>query len=70
MDVISLYVMDISMADNTSGVDRYIQTLIDGLKQYGHIRLYWIRLLHSSNCVLHREEHTDGYVKIEIPLPQ
>lgn len=70
MDVISLYIMDISMTDNTSGVDRYIQMLINGLKQYKHIKLYWIRMLHSSNCILNNEEYANDYVKIEIPLPQ
>ncbi len=67
---INLYLMDMSHADNTSGVDRYIHTLLKGLETYTHIKVYWINLKHDNTILFHREEQTEFYTKITIPLPQ
>ena len=57
-------------ADNTSGVDRYIETLLKGLVSYPFIRVHWIHLRNDKTMLFHREECNDSYTKITIPLPQ
>lgn len=66
----NLYLMDMSNAQNTSGVDRYINTLIKGLENYTDIQVHWIQLLHDDSRLLHSEEHVANYVKFTIPMPQ
>lgn len=70
MEPFNLYLMDMSHADNTSGVDRYMHTLLKGLETYAHIRVYWIHLRHDMTVLFHYEERTEFYTKITIPLPQ
>lgn len=67
---INLFLMDISHASNTSGVDRYISTLIGGLQQLTHIRVHWIHLTDDKKLQFPKEENVGHYVKISIPLPQ
>lgn len=62
--------MDMSHADNTSGVDRYIHTLLKGLEAYPNIHTCWIHLLNDASFLLPQEEQTEFYTKIIIPLPQ
>lgn len=59
-----------SHAGNTSGVDRYIGTLLKGLEPYPYIRVHWIHLRHDSELLFHHEEQIESYIKITIPLPQ
>ncbi|KAF5040915.1 D-inositol-3-phosphate glycosyltransferase [anaerobic digester metagenome] len=70
MEPFNLYLMDMSHADNTSGVDRYMHTLLKGLEAYAHIKVYWIHLRHDTTILFHYEERTEFYTKITIPLPQ
>lgn len=62
--------MNMSVANNTSGVDRYIQVLIEGLELLGRFDLYWINFCHDPARRLLKEERKDGYVKTIIPLPE
>ena len=62
--------MDMSHADNTSGVDRYMGILLEGLGKYPFIRVYWIHLRHDPSILFYNEEQTPFYTKITIPLPQ
>lgn len=66
----NLYLMDISYAKNTSGVDRYMQILADGLKHHPHIRVVWIQLRKDTKLVFPSEESCAHYTKVTIPLPQ
>lgn len=67
---INLFLMDISHASNTSGVDRYVSTLIGGLQNFTHIRVHWIHLTDDEELQFPQEEKVKHYVKISIPLPQ
>ena len=62
--------MDMSHADNTSGVDRYIGTLLKGLAALPFIHVHWIHLRNDSTMLFHCEEQHERYTKITIPLPQ
>lgn len=62
--------MDMSHANNTSGVDRYMGTLLKGLQNYPFIKVHWIHLRHDLSILFHSEEQTPFYTKITIPLPQ
>jgi len=62
--------MDMSHAGNTSGVDRYIGTLLKGLENFPYIRVCWIHLRHDPSILFYSEEQTSYYTKITIPLPQ
>jgi glycosyltransferase involved in cell wall biosynthesis len=61
--------MDMSQEDNTSGVDRYINTLLFGLEAYPAIRVFRIQFV-SGRLFLHREETKPNYIHVVIPLPQ
>ena len=67
---INLFLIDMSHADNTSGVDRHISMLLKGLKAYPFIRVHWIHLLHGGEILFYREEYHESYTKMTIPLPQ
>ena len=67
---INLFLIDMSHADNTSGVDRHVETLLKGLASYPFIHVYWIHLRNDNTMLFHREECNDSYTKITIPLPQ
>lgn len=70
MEPINLFLMDMSHAGNTSGVDRYMGTLLKGLRDCPFIRVYWIHLRHDPFILFHSKEQTPSYTKITIPLPQ
>lgn len=70
MKLINLFLMDMSMIDNTSGVDRYMETLLKGLEMYPFIRVHWIQLQFNKSMLFHSEEQHPSYTKITIPLPQ
>ena len=62
--------MDMMNAHNTTGVDRYVNTLINALKNIPTIQLYWVCFCNDNNLLLHQEMVMDGYVKYIVPLPQ
>lgn len=68
--VINLFLMDISHAANTSGVDRHISTLIGGLQNFNHICVHWIHFTDEASLLFPVEEVTAHYIKISIPFPQ
>jgi glycosyltransferase involved in cell wall biosynthesis len=67
---INLYLIDMSHASNTSGVDRYVSTLIGGLREYPEIKLHWIHLRNDDKLLFPKEEKIEHYVKYSIPMPQ
>ena len=69
MEVVHLYIMDMSLSGSTSGVDRYIEKLLEGLKHYPSVCVHWIQFLYDENLILYREEQTEYYTKITFPLP-
>lgn len=62
--------MDMANSENTSGVDRYVNTLLKGLESYPSIHIHWIHLQHNKSMLFHYEEHNPFYTKVTIPLPQ
>lgn len=69
MKKISLFLMDMSEEGKTSGVTRYLETLLRGLKTYPNIEVCWIRLVHSQNLLIHRIKKVDNHIEYIIPLP-
>lgn len=67
---INLYLIDMSEATNTSGVDRYVDTLVHGLQSYTDIKIHWIHLRRDSELLFPREEQVEECIKYTIPLPQ
>lgn len=61
--------MDMSHANATSGVDRYMEMLISGLISHGGIRLLWLHLVNDPDLLLYRREEHEGYTKVTYPLP-
>lgn len=70
MNTLNLYLMNISHAGNTSGVDRYIDTLINGLKNYPYIHVVWIHLLKDDAVLFPTEDKMANYIKMTLPVPQ
>lgn len=70
MSTINLYIIDMSDASNTSGVDRYVNTLINGLRYYPKIKVHWIHLRNDGKLLFPKEEKIEHYVKYTIPMPQ
>lgn len=66
---VNLYIMDMSISGNTSGVDRYISMLLRGLSLYQNINVYRINLEHDPSTLFVREEVSDKYTRITVPLP-
>ncbi len=70
MSIINLYLIDMSHASNTSGVDRHVSTLIGGLRDVADIQVYWIHLRNDNTLLFPKEEKIGHYTKYSIPLPQ
>lgn len=70
MKTINLYIVDMSHASNTSGVDRYVGTLIGGLKAFSNVKIHWIHLRNDTTLLFPKEEVIEHYIKYTIPLPQ
>lgn len=67
----NLYLLDISNANNTNGVDRHISELIAGLK--GRLSaecLYHIRFIVGGRQLLHHTEIFPDVTCITLPLPE
>jgi len=59
-----------SNASNTSGVDRYIESLLKGLTRIGTYEIIWLSLRNDPQLFIHKEEKKEGYKKIILPLPE
>lgn len=70
MDPINLYIMDISSPESTSGVDRHIEKLLEGLKGIDAINVHRIQFFYNSSLILYRDEEKDYYREMTFPLPQ
>ena len=70
MGILHLCIMDISLAESTSGVDRYVENLLKGLMGFSFIQIHWIQFLRDESLILFREEQNEDYIKITFPLPQ
>lgn len=70
MLLINLYLIDISHATNTSGVDRYVSTLINGLRNVADLQVHWIHLRNDDRLLFPKEEKIGHYTKYSIPMPQ
>ncbi len=64
-----LVVMNIDNENTTSGVTRYVQMLLGGLKSYSSIQVVYICLMSSNTLIFPRITRQDGYLEILFPLP-
>lgn len=67
----SVYLLDMTQAGSTNGVDRHLSCLLSGLS--GVLppeRLFHIRFVLGGRAVLRRTERLAGYTQITIPLPE
>lgn len=69
MKTINLFLTDINVSGNTSGVDRYLTVLIDGLKHYPYINICRINFRHDPERLLYGETVKEGYREVVIPMP-
>ena len=69
MDAIHLYLLDLSYEGNTSGVDRYIDSLLAGLESRAFVHVHRIQFL-VGNILFHREEKKQNYTQVVVPMPQ
>lgn len=69
MKTINLFLTDINVSGNTSGVDRYLTVLIDGLKHYTYINICRINFRHDPERLLYGETVKEGYREVVIPMP-
>jgi glycosyltransferase involved in cell wall biosynthesis len=67
---INLFIFDISNSHNTSGVNRYITTLLNGLKNYSFIHICRIQFIQNAPILFHKEEINENYTNVTIPYPQ
>lgn len=66
-----IFLMNMSHTNNTSGVDRYIETLLRGLFSHRErFDLYWICLVNDPGKIISETVKCDCCTKIIIPLPQ
>lgn len=70
MEKINLFLMDMSDDQLTSGVDRYLSVLTEGLKKYAFLSVCRIRLVRSASVRFPREKTTDFGTEVVLPLPQ
>ena len=69
MQRLNLFIMDISSPESTSGVDRYIEMLLYGMKNTPNIHIHWIHFLYNSSLIIYKEEKYEYYTKTTFPLP-
>lgn len=67
----NIYLLDITNADSTNGVDRYISCLLEGLTKVKSInRIYHISFIAGSRKLFRQVEEKEGYTCLKIPLPE
>lgn len=67
----NVYILDISNAESTNGVDRHISELLLGLSSVLPAdRLFHIRFVMGGRTILHREESLPYGTQITLPLPE
>jgi len=69
MKTINLFLTDMNVSGNTSGVDRYLSVLKDGLKHYPHVNVCRINFRHDPEQLLCTESVKDNYKEVVIPMP-
>ncbi|MDL2223481.1 glycosyltransferase family 4 protein [Bacteroidales bacterium OttesenSCG-928-M11] len=70
MKPINLYILNIGNATATSGVDRYLNVLLNELKNYSSdIHIYKIELIRDRSLIFHEQIEKEGYIEINIPFP-
>ncbi|MEY8685303.1 glycosyltransferase family 4 protein [Bacteroides sp. AN502(2024)] len=69
MEKINLFLMDMSEDGTTTGVTRYMETLLRGLSACPDIEVCWIRLVHSRSKLIHRLGRVGNHLEYIIPLP-
>lgn len=70
MKIINLFLADINVFGNTSGVDRYMSVLTENLKLHPFINVCRIHFRYDSHMFLWYESEDKGYKEIFIPMPQ
>lgn len=70
MEAVYLYIMDINLSEGITGVDRYVEKLIEGLKHYQNIQVYRIQFQLNEKLILYSEEQRDNCTIVTLPLPQ
>ena len=66
----NIYILNIGNATATSGVDRYLNVLLQEVKSYPEkIRIYKIELMRDSTLLFHEQKEKEGYTEILIPFP-
>lgn len=68
--VVNLFLFDMSSKISITGVNRYLEVLVNGLKNQPDINVHWINLDLNNKLLFHKEERFNNYLKITIPLPQ
>lgn len=67
----NIYLLDITNAGSTNGVDRYIACLLEELtKTISFNRIYRISFLAGSRKIVRRVKEKEGYTSVQIPLPE
>jgi len=69
MSEINLYLLDMTNEANTSGVDRHVNSLLNGFENYPYIRVYRIQFI-RGNVLFYKEEKKGNYTQVTIPMPQ
>ena len=71
MEPIHVFLMDMTWDDNTSGVDRYLEMLTEGLRAHPDICVHRLQLLSSqSQLFVRRKTFPDGGTFTQVPLPR
>nr|WP_302830317.1 glycosyltransferase [uncultured Bacteroides sp.] len=70
MNSINLFLMDMNTSGNTTGVDRYIGVLLEGLKSYPFVQVVHVNFRFDPNLLLSTDRQKDGYREVVVPLPQ
>lgn len=65
-----LFIMDLSASANTTGIDRYLESLLAGLAKIKSYDVVWLSLRSDPLLFMHRIEQKEGYRKLVIPIPE
>lgn len=70
MDEINVYLMDLSLEGNASGVSRYLSILTSHLKGRENIHVYRIKFFGGRSVLFYQENKKENHTEIVVPLPQ